>query len=83
MQAEITAASPRGGPTTCKPTGRLSLVNPHGIEAAGQVVRVIIPQIISQSIYRDRWIPATSVGIGPDRQMGALLLLDTIKGRRS
>jgi hypothetical protein len=36
-----TLASARGGPTICKPTGRSSLVNPHGRDNAGQHTSVI------------------------------------------
>ena len=38
-RAEISVASPPSGATTWSPTGRLSGVSPHGIEAAGRPVR--------------------------------------------
>jgi len=33
--AAINRASSPNGATTCNPTGKLSVVKPHGIEAAG------------------------------------------------
>src|SRR6185312_1407289 len=34
-------ASPRGGPTTCSPTGKPEAVNPQGSDSAGQHTSVI------------------------------------------
>ena len=47
--AESNAASARGGATNCKPTGKPSFVNPHGIDKAGQPVGVITNVCMSQS----------------------------------